>query len=474
MGASFSSASTVSKRLFGTDGIRGTANIEPITAETALRLGRATAYVFGAGGSGNPNPSREKRTIVLGRDTRLSGYMLEGAMVAGITSLGVDVLLTGPLPTPGIAYITRSLHADAGVILSASHNSYEDNGIKFFCYDGYKLPNAVEASIERLVFLGTSSVTYPTAAKIGRATCIEDALTRYVEHAKQSFPRGYTLGGLRIAIDCANGAAYRSSPNILRELGADLCVLHNSPNGININQNSGSTFPRAIQKFVLQSRAQVGIAHDGDADRVLFCDEKGDLLDGDEIMAIVALDSLRKHLLSKNTLVTTAMSNIGLDEAITRWGGHVIRTDIGDRYLIEEMLRGGLNIGGEQSGHLIFRDYTTTGDGIISALQVLRIMIESGKPLSELKRCLVKYPQVQRNLVVRKKPPIESLSRVQGLMQRARRILKGQGRVLLRYSGTESKIRLLIEGQDECQITEMAKCITDALRAAIGDRKSVV
>jgi phosphoglucosamine mutase len=394
--------------------------------------------------------------------------MLESAIVAGITSLGVDVLLVGPLPTPGVAYITRSLHADAGMILSASHNPYGDNGIKFFRYDGYKLSNSVEASIERLVLLGTSSITPPTAAKIGRVIHIDDALIRYVEHAKQSFPHSYTLGNLRIALDCANGAAYKSSPNILRELGADLCVLHDSPNGININNDSGSTFPQAIQEFVLKTGAHVGITHDGDADRVLFCDEKGDLLDGDEIMAIVALDSLRKHLLVKNTLVATVMSNVGLDEAVTRRGGHVIRTDVGDRYLIEEMLRNGLNIGGEQSGHLIFRDYTTTSDGIVSALQVLRIMIESRKPLSELKRCLVKYPQVQRNLMVRKKPPISSLSHVQNLIEHARRVLKGRGRVLLRYSGTESKIRLLIEGQDERQIAKMAKRITDALFTAIG------
>jgi phosphoglucosamine mutase len=459
----------MSKKLFGTDGIRGTANIEPITAETALRLGRAAAYVFSTGGSGNPNPPRGRHTIVLGRDTRLSGYMLESAIVAGITSLGVDVLLVGPLPTPGVAYITRSLRADAGMILSASHNPYEDNGIKFFRYDGYKLSHSVEASIERLVLLGSRrSIIHPTAAKIGRVVHIDDALIRYVEHAKRSFPHSYTLGNLRIALDCANGAAYKSSPNILRELGADLCVLHDAPNGININKDSGSTFPQAIQKFVLKTRAHVGITHDGDADRVLFCDEKGDLLDGDEIMAIVALDSLRKHLLVKDTLVATVMSNVGLDEAITRCGGRVIRTNVGDRHLIEEMLRNGLNIGGEQSGHLIFRDYTTTGDGIVSALQILRIMIESRKPLSELKRCLVKYPQVQRDLMVRKKPPISSLSHVQNLIEHARKVLKGRGRVLLRYSGTEPKIRLLIEGQDERQIAKMAKRITDALFTAIG------
>ena len=460
--------SKMNDKLFGTDGIRGIANIEPMTAETALKLGRAAAYVFAiVGCSGRPNPKRKRRSIVLGRDTRISGYMLESAVISGITSLGVDVLLVGTLPTPGVAYITRFLQADAGIVLSASHNPYKDNGIKFFRYDGYKLDSSTEACIERFVFLGTGPLR-PTASDIGRVIIVHDALTRYIEHATRSFPCSYTLEQLRIVIDCANGAAYQSSPSILRALGAHLHILHDSPNGININKNSGSNCPEAIQKIVLKARAHIGVAHDGDADRVLFCDEKGDLLDGDEVMAIVALDLLHNHLLAKKTLVATIMSNIGLDEMIQQHGGKVIRTKVGDRHLIEAMLRNGLNVGGEQSGHLIFRDYTTTGDGIISALQVFRIMIASGKPLSELKRCLEKYTQVQRHLKVRRKPPIDSLVEVQTLIEDAQIALKDKGRVLLRYSGTESKVRLLVEGHNELQVSEIAQRIADALYSAIG------
>lgn len=457
----------MSRKLFGTDGVRGIANIEPVTAEIALKLGRAAAHVFGNEG-GHPNPRGKRRTIVLGKDTRLSGYMLENALVAGITSLGVDVLLIGPLPTPGVAYITRSLRADAGIVLSASHNLYEDNGMKFFGYDGYKLEDSVEAHIENLAINGEIESIRPTATNIGRATRIDDAIGRYVEYAKQSFPRGRTLEDLRIALDCANGAAYKSSPCILRELGADVVVFHNTPNGTNINAHCGSTHPEAIQKFVLQTNAHVGITHDGDADRVLLCDEKGELVDGDDIMAIAAVDLLRRQLLTSHTLVATVMSNLGLEDAIAQHGGQVVRTKVGDRYVIEEMLRKGLNMGGEQSGHLIFRDYATTGDGIVSALQILRIMIESGKPLSELKRCLVKYPQVQKNLEVRAKPPIESLHDVQNLMLDAQKTLNAKGRILLRYSGTEPKVRLLIEGPDEKQISKIAERIADALHSAIG------
>ncbi len=458
----------MTRKLFGTDGVRGIANVEPVTAETALKLGRAAAHVFGTDGRGHPHPRGGRRTIVLGKDTRLSGYMLENALVAGITSLGVDVLLIGPLPTPGVAYITRSLRADAGIVLSASHNPYEDNGIKFFRHDGYKLDDAVEAHIESLAIDGQIESIRPTAKKIGRAARIDDAIGRYVEYAKQSFPRGRTLEDLHIALDCANGAAYKSSPCVLHELGAKVHVFHHSPNGTNINADCGSTHPEAIRQYVLETDAHIGITHDGDADRVLLCDEKGELVDGDEIMAIAAVDLLQKQQLVSNTLVATVMSNFGLDETLAQKGGRVLRTQVGDRYVIEEMLRKGLNMGGEQSGHMIFRDYATTGDGIVSALQILRIMIESGKPLSELKRCLVKYPQVQKNLKVREKPPIESLSTVQSLLLDAQKKLEGKGRVLLRYSGTEPKVRLLIEGRDEQQIAKMAERIAEALHSTIG------
>ena len=457
---------TAQRRLFGTDGVRGVANIEPVTAETALKLGRAAAHVFST--VQNSHHPSDRRKIVLGKDTRLSGYMLETAMVAGITSLGVDVLVIGPLPTPGVAFITRSLRADAGIVLSASHNPYEDNGIKFFRHDGYKLDDEIESCIEDIVFSGEIENIRPTATKIGKAFRIDDALGRYVEFAKQSFPRGRTLDSLRIAVDCANGAAYKSTPCILRELGAEVHVVHNAPNGTNINADCGSTFPAEIQGVVKETRAHLGITHDGDADRVLLCDENGELVDGDEIMAIAAIDFLNRGRLTGDTLVATVMSNFGLDEALSAKGGKVLRTRVGDRYVIEAMMREGFNVGGEQSGHMIFRDYATTGDGIVSALQILRIMIETGKPLSELKKVLKKYPQAQRNLKVREKPALETLGPLQILLKEIEQRLNGKGRVLLRYSGTEPKIRLLIEGRDEALINGDADRVAGAIQDLIG------
>lgn len=448
--------------------MRGVANVEPVTAETALKLGRAAAHIFT---KLNPraHPSGARPKIVLGKDTRLSGYMLENALVAGITSLGVDVLLIGPLPTPGVAYITRSLRADAGIVLSASHNPYEDNGIKFFRHDGYKLDDQIEQQIEDLVFSGEIDSIRPTAGNIGRARRIDDALGRYVEFAKASFPRKMSLEKMRIAVDVANGASYKSSPCILRELGANVTVEHDEPNGTNINAECGSTFSSEIQRLVKESGAQIGITHDGDADRVLLCDEKGELVDGDEILAISAVDLLKSGRLADETLVATVMSNFGLDEALDSLGGKVLRTKVGDRYVIEEMVQRNLNLGGEQSGHMIFRDFTTTGDGIISALQVLRIMQSTGKPLSELKRCLKKYPQAQRNLRVKEKRPLEELPAVMKLVGDAEKELSGKGRVLLRYSGTEPKIRLLIEGRELDQIDRQANQIADAIQSAIGE-----
>jgi phosphoglucosamine mutase len=458
------------RKLFGTDGVRGTANIEPVTAETALKLGRAAAHVFGGNGSGRAG-GRPK--IVIGKDTRLSGYMLENAMVAGITSLGVDALIIGPLPTPGVAYITRSLRADAGIVLSASHNPYEDNGIKFFRADGYKLDDEIEQRIEDLVFSGEIENIRPTALKIGKAFRIDDALGRYVEFAKQSFPRGMTLEGLHVALDCANGAAYKSSPCILRELGAKLTVAHNSPSGTNINAACGSTHPDVLCELTAACGAHAGIAHDGDADRVLLCDENGTLVGGDEILAIAATGFMARGELASKTLVATIMSNLGLDECLATRGGRVLRTKVGDRYVIEAMLRDGLNVGGEQSGHMIFRDYATTGDGIVSALQILRAMVETGRPLSDLKKVLTKYPQAQRNLRVRDKPPLESLEPVATLVKEAGDALGASGRILLRYSGTEPKVRLLIEGRDGEAIERHADRIAAALAETIGaDRQA--
>jgi phosphoglucosamine mutase len=458
---------TQAKKIFGTDGVRGVANVEPVTAETALKLGRAAAHVFT---QLNPRtiPEGARPKIVLGKDTRLSGYMLENALVAGITSLGVDVLIIGPLPTPGVAYITRSLRADAGIVLSASHNSYEDNGIKFFRHDGYKLDDRIEEQIEKLVFTGEVDSIRPTAGKIGRAARIDDALGRYVEFAKASFPRKMSLEEMRIAVDVANGAAYKSTPCILRELGAEVIIAHNEPNGMNINAQCGSTHPEEIQGLVKKSGANVGITHDGDADRVLLCDENGEIVDGDEVLAIAAVDLLRTGQLRESTLVATVMSNFGLDETLAAHGGKIVRTKVGDRYVLEEMVRRNLNLGGEQSGHIVFRDFTTTGDGIISALQILRIMHTTGQPLSKLKTCLKKYPQAQRNLKVKAKPPIEELREVVKLRDEVERELAGHGRVLLRYSGTESKIRLLIEGRELDQIDKQANRIADAIQNAIG------
>jgi phosphoglucosamine mutase len=458
---------TQQKKIFGTDGVRGVANVEPVTAETALKLGRAAAHVFT---QLNPpaHPGEARPKIVLGKDTRLSGYMLENALVAGITSLGVDVLLIGPLPTPGVAYITRSLRADAGIVLSASHNSYEDNGIKFFRHDGYKLDDRIEQRIEELVFTGEIDSVRPTAGKIGRARRIDDALGRYVEFAKTSFPRGRSLEKMHVAVDVGNGAAYKSTPCILRELGAEVTVTHNEPDGTNINAGCGSMYPEEIQRLVRQCGAQVGVTHDGDADRVLLCDEKGEIVDGDEILAMAGIDMLRSGGLVQNTLVATVMSNFALEEALAGQGGKVLRTKVGDRYVIEEMVRKNLNLGGEQSGHLIFRDFATTGDGIVSALQILRIMQATSRPLSELKRCLKKYPQAQRNLKVRQKPPLDDLSEVMKLVQETEKELGGKGRVLLRYSGTEPKIRLLIEGRELEQIDRQANRIAEAIERAIG------
>ena len=458
---------TEQKRIFGTDGVRGVANVEPVTAETALKLGRAAAHVFT---QLNPrqHPEETRPKIVIGKDTRLSGYMLENALVAGITSLGVDVLLIGPLPTPGVAYITRSLRADAGIVLTASHNSYEDNGIKFFRCDGYKLDDLVERQIEQLVFTGEIDSVRPTAGKIGRATRIDDALGRYVEFAKASFPKKMSLEKMHIAVDVANGAAYKSTPCILSELGAELTVAHNEPNGTNINARCGSTYPAEIQRLTRKCGAHLGITHDGDADRVLLCDETGELVDGDDILAIAGVDLLESGQLQDSTLVATVMSNFGLDEALARVGGKVLRAHVGDRYVLEKMMELNLNLGGEQSGHMIFRDFTTTGDGIISALQILRIIKMSGKPLSELKRCLTKYPQAQRNLRVKEKRPLEQMPAVLKLVAETEKELSGKGRVLLRYSGTEPALRLLIEGREPAQIDQQANRIAEEIEKAIG------
>lgn len=455
------------KKIFGTDGVRGTANVEPVTAETALKLGRSAAHVFinleaMARGSG-------KHKIVIGKDTRLSGYMLENALSAGILSMGVDVLFIGPLPTPGVAYVTRSLRADAGIVITASHNPYDDNGIKFFRADGYKLDENIEDQIEELVFSGAIENIRPAAAHIGKAVRIDDALGRYIEFAKASFPRGMTLEGMRIVVDCANGAAYKATPCVLRELGADVIVYGNNPTGTNINEDCGSMHPESLCEKVRQHQAQLGIAHDGDADRVLLCDETGNLIDGDDVLVMASLDMLAQGTLAQKTVVATVMSNAGLDAAIKAAGGNVVRTSVGDKNVIDEMLRNGYNLGGEQSGHLIFRDYSSTGDGLVAALQILRIMKSKQCLLSHLSRCWTRYPQLVTNIRVKEKKPFDQLNGILDLVSEAERELKdGGGRVLLRYSGTEPKARLLIEGRDSEVLQRWSAKISDAIKAQVG------
>lgn len=454
-------------KIFGTDGVRGTANVEPVTAETALKLGRAAGHVF-KNLEAQPR-GHGRHQIVIGKDTRLSGYMLENAISSGILSLGVDVLFIGPLPTPGVAYVTRSLRADAGIVITASHNPYDDNGIKFFGPDGYKLADKIEAEIEELVFSGEIETIRPTAGSIGKAVRIEDALGRYIEFAKSSIPRGLTLDGLRIVLDCGHGASYKSSPCVLRELGAEVFVVGNQPDGTNINKECGSMHPEVMCQKVKEHRADIGIAHDGDADRVLLCDERGSLIDGDDILAIAAMDLLAQDALARRTVVATVMSNAGLDATIQKMGGHVIRTPVGDKHVIDEMLRGGYNLGGEQSGHLIFGDYSSTGDGLVAALQVLRIMKTKRVPLSKLAACWSRYPQKITNIRVREKRPFEQLEGVLDLVAQAETQVKADGgRVLLRYSGTEPKARLLIEGRDVSVLDTWSKKIADAIKTQVG------
>jgi phosphoglucosamine mutase len=455
------------KKIFGTDGVRGTANVEPVTAETALKLGRAAAHVFK--NLAKQPRGRGKHKIVIGKDTRLSGYMLENALSSGVLSMGVDVLFIGPLPTPGVAYVTRSLRADAGIVITASHNPYDDNGIKFFRADGYKLDDDIEQRIEQLVFSGEIESIRPTASEVGKAVRIDDALGRYIEFAKASFPRGLTLEGIRVVADCAHGAAYKSTPCVLRELGAEVIVFGHQPDGTNINKDCGSMHPRFLCDKVREMRADLGIAHDGDADRVLLCDEKSNLIDGDDILVMAGLDLLAQRALAQDTVVATVMSNAGVDAAIQKAGGKVVRTPVGDKHVIDEMLRHGFNFGGEQSGHLIFRDFSTTGDGLVAALQILRILKAQGRPLSELARCWTRFPQLVTNIRVREKVPFDQLNGVTELVAKAESKLRPDGgRVLLRYSGTEPKARLLLEGPDQGVLQYWSTQIGDAIKRQVG------
>jgi len=453
----------MSKQLFGTDGVRGTANMHPMTSEMAMQIGRAAAYIF-------KHDDRRSR-IVIGKDTRLSGYMIENALAAGICSMGVDVLLVGPLPTPGIAFITASMRADAGVVISASHNPYQDNGIKFFARDGFKLPDELELRIEDLIFSERIDSLRPTADAVGKAFRVDDAVGRYIVFLKNTFPRELDLTGLKIVLDCAHGAAYRVAPAVLEELGAEVIAYGVKPDGTNINAGCGSTYPEVIAAAVREHGADLGIALDGDADRCIFVDEKGNEVDGDHIMAICSLDMLRRDRLPQRTVVATVMSNMGLDIALRQAGGQVVKTAVGDRYVVEEMRRGGYMFGGEQSGHMIFLEHNTTGDGMISALQILAILQKTGKPLSELASVMTALPQVLVNVRVRERRNVKELPEVRDLIAAVESRLADNGRLLIRYSGTEPLMRIMLEGQDQAEITEMAHEIARAVQVAIGEHR---
>ncbi|HKZ47050.1 MAG TPA: phosphoglucosamine mutase, partial [Thermodesulfobacteriota bacterium] len=409
-----------------------------------------------------------RHKIVIGKDTRLSGYMLENAMAAGICSMGVDVMLVGPLPTPGIAFITSSMRADAGVVISASHNPYQDNGIKFFSRDGFKLPDKLEREIEDFIFKNNEPSHRPTASDIGKAYRIDDAIGRYVVFAKNTFPKELTLDGLKIAVDCANGAAYKVAPEVFYELGADVFPIGVKPDGENINDRCGSLYPEAVSKLVKEKKTDIGIALDGDGDRMILVDEKGKVLTGDHVMAILATRMLKRNTLKKKTLVTTIMSNMGLEEAVKKAGGRIIRTKVGDRYVTEEMLKGGYNLGGEQSGHIIFMDHTTTGDGIISALQALAVMVKENKRLSELAAVMRTYPQVLINVKVKEKKDLTKNPQIAKRIKEIENKLNGNGRLSVRYSGTEPLARVMLEGKDIKEIKTMAKYIANAIEKELG------
>jgi phosphoglucosamine mutase len=435
-----------------------------MTAEMALQLGRALAWIVRNG------PHRHR--IVIGKDTRLSGYMLETAIAAGICSMGVDVMLTGPLPTPAIAFITQSMRADAGVVISASHNPYQDNGIKFFSRDGFKLPDDLELEIERLVLDAGGSEDFqglrPTATRIGKAKRVDDAIGRYVVFLKSIFPKELSLDGMTVVVDCANGAAYHVAPDVFEELGAKVVALNVTPDGKNINDRCGAVHPEAMAKAVLRHKAHLGIALDGDADRVILADEKGRVVDGDAIMALVGRDLHRRKQLAKGTLVATVMSNLGLERSLAQVGAKAVRTAVGDRYVVEEMRRSGFNFGGEQSGHLVFLDHVTTGDGVAAGLNVLAVMAREGKPLSELARCFEAVPQALVNVAVKERRALAELPEVQRAIAAVERALGKEGRVLVRFSGTENKVRVLVEGPDAKKTRAHAEAIAAEIVRALG------
>ena len=448
-------------RLFGTDGVRGKANRYPMTPDLVLRLGQEIGRYF--------KKSFPKPRILIGKDTRQSGYMLEQALSSGICSVGVNVGFLGPLPTPGIAYLTRGMRACAGIVISASHNPYCDNGIKIFSADGYKLPDAIEMQLEAALFSNGDDGEFPINMGIGRAKRIDDAVGQYAVFLKEQFPKHLTLEGMRIALDCANGAAYTVAPKVYEELGAELFIMGNSPNGCNINDNCGALYPQKLIEMVHMYKADIGLAFDGDADRLIVVDDQANLVDGDEIMAICATHMSRKKTLKANGIVATVMSNMGLDLAMKKLGVKVIREKVGDRYVVDAMRKGKFNLGGEQSGHLIFRDSSTTGDGILAGLILLEIMRETGESISNLRKCVSLLPQTLKNISVTKKVPLEELKEFCQKRKNFEKELGANGRILVRYSGTENLARVMVEGKDSSLIENMGRELGQLLTAEIAN-----
>lgn len=446
------------RKLFGTDGIRGVANIHPMTTEIAMQVGRGIAFQV--------KDMRKGHRIVIGKDTRLSGYMLENALVAGICSMGVDVMLLGPMPTPGIAFITTSMRADAGVVISASHNPFQDNGIKIFSRDGFKLPDSKELEIEDLIFSQKMEALRPVAEEVGKAFRIDDARGRYIVFLKNTFPKQYTLDGFHIVLDCAHGATYGVAPHVFEELGATVTSIGVKPNGTNINDQCGALHPEVMAAKVQELGADIGIALDGDGDRLIVCDEKGTIVDGDHIMAICAKDLLATKKLRKKTLVTTVMSNMGLEVAMARMGGNMVRTAVGDRYVVEEMRKNKYSFGGEQSGHLIFLEHNTTGDGILAALQVMAVMIKHDRPISELATIMETFPQVLKNVRTAQRMNLDLVPGFNATKAAMEDKLGTDGRILVRHSGTEPVVRVMLEGQDQATINDMADELCELIRKA--------
>jgi phosphoglucosamine mutase len=453
------------RRLFGTDGIRGLANHYPMTPEMSLKLGKALTHILRQ----NKN-SDYKPTIVIGKDTRLSGYIFEQALSSGIAAMGANVYLVGPLPTPAIAFITASMRADAGIVISASHNPYEDNGIKIFDRHGFKLPDEKEMEIEELIWNGEETLMKSAPEEIGKAFRIDDAPGRYVVFTKSSFPNELTLEGIKLVLDCANGAAYKVAPTIFSELGAEVITIGITPDGKNINTDCGSLNPAFLREKVLETGADLGIALDGDADRVIFCDEKGELVDGDKIIAICAQEMIANGTLKGKAVVTTLMSNMALERFITDKGIEFVRTQVGDRYVVEEMRARNSNLGGEQSGHIIFLDHTTTGDGTLAALQVLGIMKSQEKPLSELAKIIDLYPQVLLNVRVEQKKDMGEIPTIEKKIRINEKRLNGKGRINIRYSGTEPISRVMVEGEDDALINEIAQELAQTIQNELGVR----